>query len=676
MKKVVLTTLILFMLLQNGFCQEPSQAQIDKMMKDAQAMLAKFQQQAKDSSSFKKTAKKYEPVQPASAIVIIPLKQPLQIPTTALAKDHLLWYKGKKMNDSMIVTAKGLLVLYSKKQDKVTAQPLPKKDPFAKLVGNLDKTAQMTDDYVNKELAKKNSYMNYPLIKMAIEEFKMIDDRLKDIVKNTIDLPKGNLTVPQKSKGSDGESDIETMEDLNQMHQQLKQLLANKPALNFDPPPKKEFSLAYLCDTNAQHRYTEEWKKWEEGFFAYEDELIRTDLQIERTLALTGINRDADASLKADLDEGVDIAFSRRDEKIKLLTAQYGKDIFRQECVVSAVLQNERQKQLMGRSSDESLDIDFFFGPEFENYINEQIAKKNWDVILNISFFLGRERQAQLLGNSEANQRLYDLRLKVLKLNRFALTADINFNIQFTDEDDKLAIKANGTLETTDKVYVSLSRTRDGCKWTLMLSEIDYGNAKKEEYYIPMQVTAGVKLVNDGKGNWKDYPYSGPKDMLLHFPVFSIDFSEGGQQDSVTLEPVRYLNEPKGVSDITETYKEELLGFMNYIFIDIVKEPGDVKDILAVATEMMGKFANVTNASTSDTPLEILEKRNLLMKQKQEAEQKTAASFSHKAIVLFNAVSGSSALIDQSVDKKHKDGIMELTKAVIKIKVIHDPVTD
>jgi hypothetical protein len=675
MKQFILTTLIQVLILQNSFCQQPTQAEIDKMMKDAQSMLAKFEKQAKDSSSFKKVPKKYVPVQPASTVVIIPLNQPLQIPTTAQAKDRLLWYKGKKMNDSMIVTTKGMLVLYKKKQDKIIAQPLEKEDSFRIMVKNLSRTAKMTNDYVVRELAKKNSFMNYPLVQMTVDEFKMIDDRMNDIVKNTIDLPKVNLTVAQKSKGGDGESDLEMMEDLNQMHQQLKQLLANKPSLNFDPPPKKDFSLTYLCDTNARHRYIEELKKWDESFLGYEKELVRKDMQIERSIQLLGMNPDADASLRADLDEGLNVAFSRWDEKIKLLTAQYSKDIFRQECVVTAILANERQKQLMGWSSELTLlDIDFFFGPEFENYINEQIGKKNWDVILNISLFLGRERQAQLLGNSEADERLHNLLQRVLKLNRFALTADIDFNVQYADADGELAIKANGKLETTDKVYVSMYVNRSGCKWTLQLYTPDFANARETDYYIPMKVTGGIKSIKEDK-EWKDYSYSGPTDMLLHFPVFSMDFSAGSEQDSATLEPLRYLPDADLTNHIMKAYKADLLGFMIHVFIVIADQPGKATNMLDVANAMIGKFANVTAPPASDAPLEDFKNRYLLMQQKQEAEQQTAAAaFKPKTIVLFNAANNSAVLIDQSIDTKHTEEGIELTKGIIKIKVVHDPV--
>ncbi|MEI6062761.1 MAG: hypothetical protein WCR72_18810 [Bacteroidota bacterium] len=685
MKKTFLTALSVFLFFLNGFCQEPSQAEIDKMVKDAQSMLSKFQQQGKDSSSLKTLPKKNGVIKPRSSIVPIHLTQPLKVPTEAQAKDHLLWYIGEKINDSMLVTTKSMVVLYSRKRDEVIAQPLKSRDPFRILVGNLSKAPQMTEDYVNKEVAKKNSFMNYPLIQMTVDEFNVIDDRLNDAVKNTIDLaalPASSAqtalpiaqTALEKPKGSEA-SKLPPKGNLGEMHRQLKQLLLNKPPMSFEPPPKKNFSLATLCDENAQKLYDAERKKWEDGFLAYERELIRKVFEIYRYFALTGTEPDPATSLENDLKEGFNLSISRSDEKIKLLLDQYGKDIFMQECVFTISLKFERQKQLLGiESGDMTVITDLLNGQEFENYMNGEIEKKNWDVIFNLSITLGRCRQMQLLGNDKTAERLAQLFERIMKLNRFALTAGIEFNIEVTD-DDKLVTKASGKTETSQKTFVSLSRI--GCKWTLLLSEPDYGNAKPADFYIPMKVTTGIKSVKDEKDQWNDYPYNGPKDMLLPLPVFRIDFSEGGQQDSATLAPARYLPDADLSGNIAEAYKADMLGFMNLVFNVASEEPGKSKDMMAVVNEMMGKIPQLTSMSVSSTPLEGLKNKYEMVHLKQEMEQKTAAaSLSSKAVVLFNAVNYSSVLIDQTIDTKHKDGDIELTKGIIKIKVVHDPMVN
>jgi len=83
--------------------------------------------------------------QAQSPYVPTTIKQPVTIPTTEQAKDKLLWFSGKKLNDNTLVTVKGLLVQYSVKKSMVIVQ-LPKKtDRFEKTVNELiNDTALMT----------------------------------------------------------------------------------------------------------------------------------------------------------------------------------------------------------------------------------------------------------------------------------------------------------------------------------------------------------------------------------------------------------------------------------------------------------------------------------------------------------------------------------------------------
>ncbi|MEP6677642.1 MAG: hypothetical protein ABJA78_20950 [Ferruginibacter sp.] len=481
------------------------------------------------------------------------------------------------------------------------------------------------------------------------------------------------------------EPDFAPEEDLTEMHRQLKELLRNEPGMSFEAPPKKDFSLAFFCDKNAQKRYQEKWKKWEEEFTEYEYQLMKAAMNIYRYMASTGAVavtpiEPGSTSINEDLKEAFTRSLSRTDEKVKLLTSRNGKNIFMQDCVISSILQNERKKQLLGFDDGtaplEGLS-ELLEGPEYENYINEEITKKNWDVIFNLSITLGRNRQMQLMGvGGDVSERLNQLVLRIRNLNRFALTADLDFNLQIT-ENDKPDLKASGKIYTPDKVYVSLARNANGCKWTLHLFGPDYGTAKEEEYYIPMRVTDGTKSVKRNDDNWVNYSYSGPKDMLMHFPVFSIDFPDLSNRDSVTLEPVRYRPNENLTGYSPLLYTTDLVGFMNYVFVVASKLKSSPNKIMDLITEMQNTFFPLITLPAGLTPLEILQRKFLIMQQKQETEKKLAGvSYTPKAVILFDAPNNSSILIDNSVDTKHKDNEVEVTKGFIKIKVIHDPLKD
>lgn len=661
----------------------PPMPDIEKMLKELPADQRDAVKEMMGNTTTSAVNKNEVVKPPASPIIQIKLKQPLQVPTEAQAKDSLLWYKGKKMNDSMLVTTKAMVVLYSKKRSMVIVQPLAETDPFGKMVNNVSREAAMTDDYIEKEAAKKNSFMNYPLIKITVDKFEGIDEQFNNAIKNTIDLPQVPLSkpVPGKSEAVGIDEEFKPKQDLAALHTELKQLLQNEPDMNFESPPQDNFSIAYRCDKDAQKHYWEKVKNWREKFAGYEYNLFRTYLSINQIMQIAEMEKtkiDYDlTNLTADLAKAKTRYYSRLDEKTSQLISRYGKNIFMQSTVITTALGYERQKQLYGEGKGADLTaIALMAGPEFENYMNEQINKKNWDVILDYSMILGRDRTLHLCGYNEGEiDRLYELYERIVKLNRFALTVDIDFNVQFTDDDGEAEIKANGTIQTKDKVYVCLAPI--ACKWTLRQTEVDYGKGEAASY-IPMQVTGGIKSVKDEEGDWEDFPYSGSKDMLMYLPVFRIAFSDKDEQDTATMELLKY---PPNVSldfnPIGQSYKTDLLSYLNFVFVVPEKTAANEKEAEEMGEEMMSKFSVLTIMPNSATTLGKLKDQYLLMQQKQEMEIGIAnMALTAKAVILFNAQNKSSILVDDKVDTKHKDEELEVTKGIFKVKVVHDPISN
>ena len=198
MKKITCLLVVLFFFSQQNMAQGkkptaqpaiPQMPDIEKMMKDLPADQQKMVKEMLNNTSGSVVTKKDPVKKTTSPIVEIKIKQPLQVPTEAQAKEHLLWYKGKKINDSMLVTPKAMLVLYSNKRNMVIAQPLEKTDSFRLMVKNIAKQAKMTEDYIGGEAKKKNSFLNYPLIQMTVDQFEAVDEQFNNTLKNTIDLP-------------------------------------------------------------------------------------------------------------------------------------------------------------------------------------------------------------------------------------------------------------------------------------------------------------------------------------------------------------------------------------------------------------------------------------------------------------------------------------------------------
>jgi hypothetical protein len=470
------------------------------------------------------------------------------------------------------------------------------------------------------------------------------------------------------------------------MHKHLKELLQHPPEMIITAPPKKDFSLAYFCDSTAQKRYKKERQQWQEEFLAYETELMRTSLAIQRYIQLTGTisiskGEPGSPTLVEDLQTAMENSIGRTDEKVKKLTGQNGKNIFMQDCVLTSILSSERQKQLLGMEGENeatSIVVDLLESSEFEQYMTEQIAAKNYDVIFNFSVTLGRNRQTQLLAASSVSERLNALFLEIMQLNRFALTADVDFNMQYNDSEDKPMLKASSKISSKNKVYVSLARA--GCKWTLNLSDTDYENAKESQYYIPMVVKEGIKMVKKEEDKWISYSYTGPKEMLMHFPVFKIDFGDHTHQDTAIVQVLRYepaLSLAGYANNVSQSYTIDLLGYLSHVFISASKAEAAQDGWMNLANEMVKKFSSVTNFSAGNTALEQLKTKYLRMQQKLDFEKTISdASLLPKTIIFFNAFNQSTVLIDNETNTAHKDKEVEVTKGLIKLKVVHEPINN
>ena len=162
------------------------------------------------------------------------------------------------------------------------------------------------------------------------------------------------------------------------------------------------------------------------------------------------------------------------------------------------------------------------------------------------------------------------------------------------------------------------------------------------------------------------------------FPDFRIDFADQSNQDTATIENVRYpINANVVTTSINKAYTTDFLASMQTVFFISSKMESAADKIPDFANEMASKFSALTTMPNSTTTLGKLKDKFLLMQQTQEAGKKIAEiAFTTKPVLLFKAKNGSSILIDNSVDTKHKDEEIEVTKGIIELKVVHDPIPD
>lgn len=636
---------------------------------------------------------------PASAYIspVLPVDtgQPVTPPTEAQAKDYLLWYQGKKIDDSTLVTTKGVIVRYNKKTGRLKVKPPKKTDPFDKIVAELDKSEQRKDELIDLFSKLKNGPMYYPDLVYALKLYDDITVRYGAALKNYIDLPGGvsqgsvsqieqEPTFFAAAGPNIGMSMVDTVPDkrLQELERTINETLKRAEAMeqalppedNFPPPPVKDLSICSECDSTLIKKEEIEDSMWQEQFSGKEQEIMQLRMGLARQMALLGM--EDDKIMHVVLDTKVPARMVR---KTKLLHDRYGKDPRLARTITPLILGIERQAQLLGITDGLGNGIlASLLNFDYDKYMQEQMDLKNYNLVLNLAQHIGLMRQKALLGAADKNTGLYGEIMPYINFNRFRLNLDLDFVYEQKDDDDKLEMRATGTITTKDRVYVQLYL--DDCTWRMRLWEPDLGTAKEDDLAIALQVTSGEKTMKDENDKMVTYSYSGPPKVMAQFPDFRIDFCNTSRSDTAYMTTLNYPVEGDvPVQTSFKTYKAELLALANHMFVDVSKMEGHESEGMNLAADAMKALSQPkVDHPTGNPKLDKMQGEYNLRKSSDDfKKQISAMGLTGKSVFLFQANNGSSVLIDKYNDTKHRiDDHSELKRGMIHLRVVHDPVTN
>lgn len=676
----------LYLLAQKKPISTPSKQQMEKQMQEA---MKEIDQLAKDDPEMAKTAREMmnkiqqqrkavsvhssTPVSYASPIKKISVKTPVSTPISAQAKDHLLWYIGKKLDENTLITTNGTIVQFNRKSNQLTVQPSAAKDPFNKIDKELSKTEQRKNELINQWSSVKNSLFFYPALIRTLKEMDAITNNYKKIIKNTLDVPgvtvKNNNSPESTSKGPNYNYNEELSAiptEVREMYNQVMSDIQQLPSLDFPPPPEQQFDACYTCDSSAQKAYEQKKENWiTEQFWKFEASVNRRANSVIRSLI---DSKDEEAQkMSQDMNDAKKIAFSRMVAKTEKLTDQYINDFPRVPLVIETNLALERQNELTGDNDDHYAErmqkiVSALDG--FDAYLTHQMDIKNYNVVFNLPVIIGMERQKQLLGYGEGGLTYLE---RVMAFNRFRLSLDVSFNMTSKD------LIADGKVKSKQEFYVSLGLL--DCKYQMFVTNTEYGNSEENEYRVPMTITEGTKKVHENE-NWVTYSYSGPKDMYAVFPSFRISFCDGGA-DSVYLEILHYdagaMNNANAKS-IEHSYGIDFLAYSSMLFF---QDPGALEAATPMeknlGEQMLKLMGSQVTQPTGNAALDKMQDGYEKMKKMQDLQYQMAGlSLQNKLLVLFDAKNNSTELINVTTDPSHKLKDISISGNV-QIQVMHDP---
>jgi len=686
--------------------KKPSQAEINKMKQRSTEMQKQMQQAQKEIDELEKedpeaakmarqlmnqlhsrstqVATKDAPLPPfTSPITSVKIPANLAIPTNAQAKDHLLWYKGKMINDTMLITTKGNIIVYSRKNNKIIVKPKTSADPFSPLIQELMKTEQRKKEFVEQTAKMQNSFFYYPLIVNTLKEMSFIAERYSGMLKNTIELPPVSLPKEKANLPGKGGEIFQgpglVMESIRKAYQETLEMREAAPGLDFPVPPAKEENLCFDCDIEKQAtRYYQDVHTWDSLFANYESRLTAKAIGVMRMIALGWDDSQSEElkKMQSDMERVLQFSMQRIDEKLALLEERYGKDYKRLPVVVEMVIAMERQKQLIGVNEKFSSSFNerlssYFAG--FDDFIHHEMDNKNYNLVFNMPFILGMERQKQLTGSSDGSNNMEYMAM-ITAFNRFKLEMSIEFEVQAFDSDGALTLSATGQLKQKDPVYVSMGRNQ--CKYQLHLTNTNYGESEEKEYRIPMEILGGIKKVKNNEGGIISMPYSGPKDIYGIFPSFRIDFCDH-KMDSVYLEmPVYQQDLESMASSVSSSYSVDFMGYLGLVFFNVKEMEGKVPDMEAIGKKMLANFgSDHLTESTGYASLDRMQE-NYNMAREFEDQQlaMTGLSTNNKLLFLFDAKNNNNTLVDETNNAaREQDPRMKVSMAKVHIKIVHAP---
>ncbi len=441
---------------------------------------------------------------------------------------HLLWYKGKKLKENVLLTTKADTVNYNPAKGviKVTSKAGRGKQ-YDNMLKELNRTPQRMQEMTNRVMKGLPKEAMPAILYNVRSAYTEVKDNYTALLDNTVILPEIELpeiVKPVPGRGPSFDFDIEKEYDWEAVKKEFQDFIAShqNKITSVPVPPRLEFAYCNNCDIERK------------GFYKTEMERFLKELVGEKERAMMtkafGVSRQAQLLLtkeKADVIQNevnmiIQFIMDRHWVKINMLIEKYGDDPERCTAVLQAALSTDRQCQLMefGGAMPEGFIVHAF--TTVINYFLKAFDEKNYPVALNLQMILDAERQMQLIGESMPET----LVAKAFHFNQFKLNMNISAKVTGDGGYQLAQVKGDNWFSafpdsTCHLIWVQVGPFINKTKVDLLAAEL--------------------------KGNGGEIPYVGTKIWNSDIPTIKIDFCRRDNLvDSITAYPFH----PEGFKEL------------------------------------------------------------------------------------------------------------------------------
>jgi hypothetical protein len=497
---------------------------------------------------------------------------------------RLLWYKGKKIKENVLLTTKADTVSYNPSNGiiKVTSKAGRGKQ-FDDMLKELNKSPQRIREMVGRLMTGRTKDALPAVLYNVGSAYNEIKEEYISILSNTFTIPEFKLPVVTTATRGHGPSIQEDYYDVGPFDGIIKELYDYMEAHRNDKfsaselpvPPVFNFTYCYSCDTEKKKAYNTELENFKNDFANIDDDkdIFQKTLSTSRQASLTLPAKENEA-VQNKLFPVIEFIWKRISQKVKVLMDKYFDDPERCHAVLQLALAAERQNQMIGVG--ESMPEGFFFHAltTVVKYISKAMDEKNYPVALNLKMILSIERQFQLFGGIAPDNFL----AKAFQFNQFKLNMNVSAKVSGNGGYQLAQVKG-------DNWFSALPDSTCHLKWILVGP---YINKAKVEL-----------LAAELKGNGGEINYVGTKVWNTDIPAIKVDFCRNDNViDSITAYPFH----PEGFKEMWLMPKQgpKNMALVNNVlvncFIDVARSRQDAAkfstpaNVEKLKTEMMAQY--------------------------------------------------------------------------------------
>ena len=424
----------------------------------------------------------------------------------------LLWYRGRRLNDSMLITPYGQTITYHASQGKVDVSTLPKDDVFKNVKKQLKNTEQRKHEIDQLILRSPHGTVRTGLILYVNRAMDEASAKVEQLAENSVDLVKTSsedLDIPPPDAFEGSSIPAYLQKNYHDVIELVKAIRQNQFPPPPPPPPSTGVDYCFPCDPERQAAY----KRDSAAFMKYiADERTGIDKAVSvinyfEFRKAKGLPYDSVRGkvMRQEMYDAIPPLKNYLAVKILQTWTNYNNDATRIEFLADLLIKFTHWQQIMGfRLLGGFPELDEILSRTLEvgmKYLSEAVKKKDYRVLLNVKWVSSLFRTAELLGENAKN--LEHGIMEFIDISIFSLTIDARAKMQ---KDNAVF---NAAMSGTN-YFSAIPDSNCVLKWTLVSPDSSKMKYTLDEIGV---LIGGDKGVYSGPMKWKSYP----ADLRLDF---------------------------------------------------------------------------------------------------------------------------------------------------------------